>query len=106
MDRKKLDKIWRLLEAARRGAPTADDLEAIAKMLGRQERAGGNHPVWITEHFPHRPLPIERHGGNPPIPRHAKKVILNGLETDAAAWEELLGEQERKQASGGTNGSD
>jgi hypothetical protein len=31
---------------------------------------------------------------------------VNGLETDAAAWEELLIEEERKQASGGTGGSD
>ena len=107
MDRKRLDKVWRLLEAARRGAPTAPDLEAIAKMLGRYERPGSNHPVWVTDHFPqHRPLPIERHGGNPPIPPHAKKVIVNGLEADAAAWEEILDESERKKADGGKSGAD
>jgi hypothetical protein len=63
-------------------------------------RSGGKHPVWIIDYFPHRPLPIERHGGNPSIPRHAQKVILNGLETDAAAWEDWLAENERKQSNG------
>ena len=107
MNRKRLNKAWELLGAARRGAPTADDLEAISKMLGRRERAGGNHPVWVTDHFPqHRPLPIERHGGNPPIPRQARKVILNGLEADAAAWEELFDESDRKQGNGGEGGAD
>lgn len=106
MDRKTLEEAWELLEAARRGRPTADDLEQIAKMLGRKLRAGGNHPVWVTNRFPrHRPLPIERHGGNPPIPPHAKKVIVNGLEADAAAWEEALEAAERKARNGGTNGA-
>jgi hypothetical protein len=98
MDRKTLDKAWELLEAARRGTPTANDLEAIATMLGRRMRSGGNHPVWVTDYFPHRPLPIERHGGKPSIPKHAKGVIVRGLEADAAAWEELLNKQ------GQTNG--
>ena len=100
MDSKTLHKYWRLSEAARRSPQTADNLEALAKMVGRRMRPGGNHPVWITDHFPHRPLPIERHGGNPPLPRHAQKVILNGLDADAFAWEELLIEKERKQNGG------
>src|SRR5262249_33079715 len=54
---------------------------------------GGESLAWVTDHFPHRPLPIERHGGNRAIPRHACKVILNGLEADALAWEELLAGQ-------------
>jgi hypothetical protein len=107
MDRKALDKAWTLLQAARRGNPTADNLEEIAKMLGRRRRSGGNHPLWVTDYFPqHRPLPIERHGGNPSIPQHAKKVIVNGLEADAAAWEEILEDAERKQAKGGTSGAE
>jgi hypothetical protein len=105
MNRKKLDKLWKLLEAARRSPQTADDLEALAKMCGRRLRPGGNHPVWVTDYFPHRPLPIERHGGNPAIPMHARKVILNGLEADAAAWEELLSQrEERKSGNGGAGG--
>ena len=103
MDRKSLDKLRRLLKAARRSPQTADDLEALAKMCGRRLRSGGKHPVWVTDHFPHRPLPIERHGGNRAIPRHACKVILNGLEADAVAWEQLLAGQN---GNGGTDGAD
>jgi hypothetical protein len=105
MDRKR-DKVWKLLEAAWRSPQTADDLETLARMCGRRLRAGGNHPVWVTDYFPHhRPLPIERHGGNPTIPRHAKKVILNGLEADAAAWDELLSRREQdKSGNGGIGG--
>lgn len=107
MQRKTLDKAWALLEVARRGKPTADDLETLAKMLGRRQRSGSNHPVWITDHFPqHRPLPIERHGGNPPIPPHAKKVIVDGLEADAAAWEDVLEDAGHRQTNGGTSGAE
>jgi hypothetical protein len=106
MDRKRLDKLRRLLEAARRSPQTADDLEALAKMCGRRVRSGGNHPVWVTDHFPHRPLPIARHGRNPAIPRHAQKVILNGLEADAVAWEEWLVENERENDNGGGRGAE
>lgn len=101
MDRKTLDKAWGLLEAARRGAPTADDLEAIATMLRRRMKPGGKHPVWVTDYFPHRPLPIARHGGNPSIPKHAKGVILRGLEADASAWEDVLNKQ--GQTNGGSS---
>jgi hypothetical protein len=74
-------------------------------MCGRRVRPGGNHPVWVTDHFPHRPLPIERHGGNRAIPMHARKTIVNGLEADAVAWEERLAESEQKKKdNGGTGG--
>jgi len=99
MTRKKLDKLWNALEAAWRTPQTADDLEALARMCERRMRSGGNHPVWVTDHFPHRPLPIERHGGNPPVPPHVKKVILSGLEADAEAWEYEF-ERQKKNGSG------
>ena|ERR1700722_987285 len=102
MDRQSLDKLRQLLKAARRSPQTAHDLEALAKMCGRRLRTGGKHPVWVTDHFPHRPLPIERHRGSATIPRHACKVILNGLEADAVAWEERLAAR----GNGGTDGSD
>lgn len=105
MDRKTLDKVWAALEAARRAPRTAPDLEALAKMCGRRVRSGGNHPVWVTDYFPHRPVPIERHGGNPPIPPHAKKVILNALEADAAAWEDVLDREKQNGQDGGTDAS-
>jgi hypothetical protein len=104
MDRKRLDKLWMALEAARRSPLTADDLEALARMCERRVRPGGNHPVWVTDHFPHRPVPIARHGGNQPLAPHVKKVIVNALEADAAAWEEVLTSEE-KERSGGTDGT-
>ena len=90
MDAKRLKALWRDLNAARRSPQTAGQLEALAKRCERHERAGGNHPVWVTDHFPHRPIPIGRHGGNRTLPAHATKVILNALEADAAAWEAHL----------------
>lgn len=91
MDRKSLDELWRDLNAARRSPQTADDLEALAKACGRKLRTGGKHPMWITEHFPHRSFPIPRHGGNRPVPQHVRKVILDGLEADLTGWEDVLG---------------
>jgi hypothetical protein len=102
MNRKALDKLWSALEAARKSPQTAADLEALARMCGRRERVGGNHPIWITDHFAHRPLPIPRHGGNRNVAPYAKKVILNGLEADAAAWEDILTGGRR---NGGTDGT-
>ncbi len=94
MDRKTLNKLLEALKRARRSPQTADDLEALARLAGRRMRPGGNHPMWINDSFPaHRPLPIERHGGNRPVPAHACKVILNGLEADAYAWEENIGDE-------------
>ena len=104
MDRKKLDILWEALVVARRSPQTADDLENLARMCGRRRRSGGKHPVWVSECFPHRPLPIERHGGNPSIPPHARSVILNGLEADAEARENLLTQAERQNKDG--NGKD
>jgi hypothetical protein len=91
MDRKTLNKLREALRRARRSAQTSDDLEELAKMAGRRMRPGGNHTMWINDSFPsHRPLPIERHGGNREVPPHACKVILNGLEADLCAWEEII----------------
>ena len=90
MDRKKLDKLWAALQAARRSPQKASDLEALAKLAERKEQAGGNHPMWVSAFPEHRAFPIERHGGNPDLSPHVRKVVLNHLEADAAAWEDLI----------------
>jgi hypothetical protein len=90
MDRKKLDRLWAALDAARRSPQKSGDLEALAKMAGRKEETGGNHPMWVSAFPQHRAFPIERHGGNPDLSPHVRKVVLNHLETDATAWEEQL----------------
>jgi hypothetical protein len=99
MDRKKLDNLWATIRAARRSPQKASDLEALARMAERREYAGGNHPMWVSAFPRHRAFPIERHGGNPDLSPHVRKVVLNHLEADAAAWEEVLLLQE------GTNGN-
>jgi hypothetical protein len=104
MDRKRLNRLWAALKSARRSPQTAGDLEALAKMCGRRMRSGANHPIWVTDHFPHRPLPIERHGGNPSIPPHACKVILNALEADAQAWEDVLENETEEENRPGDDG--
>jgi hypothetical protein len=61
--------------------------------------------MWVTDHFPHRPLPIARHGGNKPIPTHARKVVRNGLEADVFAWKEwLIQFEQQKNGNGGASG--
>jgi hypothetical protein len=91
MNKRTLLALRKALADARRKPQTAFDLEALARGCGRRLRAGGNHPIWVSDHFPsHRPLPIGRHGGKPEVPPHAKKVILNGLEEDLQAWMERV----------------
>lgn len=99
MDRKTLDRIWRALDAARRAPVTGRDLEELARMCGRTMRSGSNHPMWVTEHFPHRPFPIGRHGGNPVQGHRVRKVVIEHLELDAAAWEEVVKKFEADEAS-------
>ncbi len=100
MDRKRLDKLCAAIEAARRSPQKADDLEALAKMAGRKQESGGNHPMWISAFPQHRAFPIERHGGNPDLSPHVRKVVLNHLETDAIAWEENLTANEKAKGNG------
>lgn len=91
MNRRKLDRAWEALKTAQRAPQTATELETLARLCGREMKPGGNHPMWLSTQFPHhRPLPIGRHGGNRSLPKHATKVILNGLEADLGAWEEYL----------------
>lgn len=104
MDRRKLDKLWAALAAARRSPQKGSDLEALAKMAGRTEQTGGKHPMWVSAFPQHRAFPIERHGGNPDLSPHVRKVVLNHLETDAEAWEERVMQEENANENGGENG--
>jgi len=92
------------LEAARRSPQKASGLEALAKMAGRTEQAGGNHPMWVSAFPQHRAFPIERHGGNPDLSSHVRKVVLNHLEADAEAWEERVAQEESANGNGETDG--
>ena len=70
------------------------DLERLATIAERVMERGGNHPMWKTDQFPHRPFPIARHGGDPELAPYVKKVILDRIEEDAMAHEELLAKSE------------
>jgi hypothetical protein len=90
MNRRKLKKLWREISDARRKPQKADDLERLARMAERMEYAGANHPMWQSFFFAHRAFPIPRHGGNSEVGDYVQKVVLDHLEMDAAAWEEIV----------------
>lgn len=90
MDRKKLDKLWAAIAAARRAPQKGSDLEALSRLAERRLEPGGKHPMWLSAFPSHRAFPIERHGGNPDLSPQVRKVVLNHLEADAAAWEDLI----------------
>lgn len=101
MDRKKLDRLWTDLSAAWNSPQTAGELQGMALKAERRERSGGKHSsMWVTDHFPHRPFPIPTHG-NKSISIGVRKVVLNALEADAAAWEEVLERIEQAQNGSG-----
>lgn len=91
MNRKKLNKIWQDIQAARRASPKLADLETLARRCGRKGSGGGKHMMWTSTVFPHhRPFPIPRHGGNPEASFVVRDSVLDMLEADAAAWEEIV----------------
>ena len=94
MDRKALARLWERLANARKSLQDASALESLALAAGRTPHPGGNHVMWQSPFPDHPAFPIGRHGGK--VGHHPQKVILNGLEADAAAWEEWLDAQEQE----------
>ena len=93
MNRRRLDRIKRLLEQARRSPQKARDLEALARMLGRRQDKRGKEPTWVHDELPVYPLSIPHHGGRDLKPG-TRNNILNALEDDVMAWEERLGPED------------
>lgn len=60
--------------------------------------------MWVSAFPQHRAFPIERHGGNPDLHPHVRKVVLNHLEADAAAWEDVIAANEKENGNGEENG--
>jgi hypothetical protein len=101
MDRKKLDRLWRDLSAAWNSPQTSGELQSLAKKAERRERTGGKHSsMWVTDYFPHRPFPIPTHG-NKSVSIGVRNVVLNALEADAAAWEDILEKLEQTKNGNG-----
>ena len=95
MDRRKLAKLRRLLEALRRGQPKARELQSLARQLGRKPAKNrGKEPMWESTEFDELfVLAIPNHKGRDMAPVTINK-ILNQLEGDISAWEERLLEDE------------
>src|SRR5262245_43562288 len=90
MNRKRLERIKRLLQQARRSQQKARDLETLARMLGRRQDKRGTEPTWVHDELPVYPMSIPHHGGRDLAPG-TRNSILNVLEGDAIVWEERLG---------------
>jgi len=68
-------------------------MEVLAQALGRRKANRGKEPCWVITVFPELPpLSIPHHGGGD-LKKGTKNSIVNQLEDDLLAWEELLEEQ-------------
>lgn len=93
MDARKLARIRGEIEAARRKPQKQDDLIRLAERLGRVRFKRGKEPTWVTHLRGLFPLSIPHAKGGDLKPK-TKNSILNQLEGDVLAWEEILQEQE------------
>jgi hypothetical protein len=95
MNRRKLDKLKRELAQCRRGSRKAADLEGLATRLGRKKWSGkrGKEPIWVSAEFDDlHPLSIPHHGGRD-LAIGTQRSIIDQLEDDVLAWEEMLGDE-------------
>jgi hypothetical protein len=99
MNRRRLERITRLLEQARRSQQRARDLERLARMLGRRQDRRGKEPTWVHDELPVYPLSIPHHGGRD-LATGTRNSILNVLEADVLAWEERLGPDDDEELEG------
>lgn len=92
MNSRKLAKLRRDLESLRRsGGIKSRELESLAKRMGRERRPQQTgDPQWVNEELGWRPLSIPSHTGD--MPRGTAGSVLNALEEDLFALEELHGE--------------
>ncbi len=81
------------VDSFRQSQPKAQNLQSLAKALGRTRDNRGKEPTWISEFADLFPLSIPNHKGRD-IPTGTKNSILNQLEDDLAKWEETLDEWE------------
>ena len=94
MNQRKLRALKQELEQARRSPQRAAALQSLAKRLGRKLVKRGKHPMWVNEEFPKLfPLAIPDHGGRDLAPG-TRNSILNQLDDDISAWDQLLPEED------------
>ena len=92
MVQKKLDEITRRIEQARRSPQKARDLERIARQLGRTKVNRGKEPTWESNLPGRPPLSIPHHGGRD-IAIGTRNSILDFLEDDVMALQEILDQE-------------
>jgi hypothetical protein len=106
MNRKRLNKIKREIAQARRAPQKARQLEELAQRLGRKMVTRGKEPVWESQAFNDLfPLAIPRHGGRDLAPG-TQRSILDQLEDDVAAWDQVLEDEIDDEAEWGNEGSE
>jgi hypothetical protein len=90
MDRKKLAKLRREMEALRRSQPKAAALVSFARKLGRKKVNRGKEPTYESEEFLDlSALTIPMHKGRD-IPPGTRDSILDQLDEDLLRWDERL----------------
>jgi hypothetical protein len=100
MNRKKLDKLKRELAQLRRSPQKANDLQSLAKRLGRKLVKRGKEPMWESVEFAELyPLAIPDHGGGRDLAIGTKNSILDQLEEDVLAWEGRIEDDEADDAA-------
>lgn len=56
--------------------------------------------MWVSPFPSIRAVPISRHGGDPHVRPYVRKVVLELLEADLAAWEDKLRNEARSESGG------
>ena len=94
MTRKKLRRLRaRLEDLKKQGGVRTSELERLAAALGRKQHPRGKEPTWVSTLVSDaRPLTIPSHSRE--LNRFTAKGILNQLEGDVDALEEMLPEEE------------
>jgi len=86
----KLDKLRIEAESLRgKGGVSPEEVERLARALGRSREKRGKHPTWTSDVFPSlRPVSIPNHGRD--LKRFTKDAILDQLEEDFEVWDDYL----------------
>lgn len=95
MNKNKLRSIRKRITACRgRGGIKAEELEGLAKELGRVLSRRGKEPTWVSEPFPTlRPVSIPHHGSRD-LNRFTAGTILDQFEFDLELWAKEVGSDE------------
>jgi hypothetical protein len=90
MDLKKIQKLRSQIEGLRgRGGIKSDEIESLARRLGRRRAKKGKEPTYVSEVFPDlRPVSIPSHPRD--LNRFTAGGILDQLESDLDSYEALL----------------